>query len=56
MKVIIEGKTYDPNKTPIILVLDEQDKVNISNMPKEAKKFACYPKGLDKKEIEKLMM
>ena len=55
MKVRIGHNTYDANLTPIMLILEDQDKENIANMPKGEKKLACYPKGYDEKKIEKWM-
>lgn len=43
MKVKIGDMVYDSNDTPIMLVLDKQDKANINNMHEEASKFITYP-------------
>ena len=42
MKVVINGKTHDPENDLIVLVLTEQDKINLSNMHKDATLYACY--------------
>ena len=43
MKVKIGDRIYDSNEQPIMLILDEIDKKNISEMNKDATKFISYP-------------
>lgn len=43
MLVIIDGKVYNPEETPIMVVLNDQDKENIKNMHPEANKYLAYP-------------
>lgn len=50
MKVLINGKVYDANETPIILLLSDQDKANIQGMVKEATLYICYPEYIGFKE------
>lgn len=43
MKVKVGNKVYDPNVEPVMIILTEQDKINISNMAPEATKYCVYP-------------
>lgn len=43
MKVKIGDRIYDSNYQPIMLILDENDKKNISKMDNDATKFVTYP-------------
>ncbi|MHA2265755.1 MAG: hypothetical protein ACXAEN_25465 [Candidatus Thorarchaeota archaeon] len=53
MKVIINNQVFDPDETPIILYLTDEDKDNITRMDPEAHVFAVYPDGMDEYLIEK---
>lgn len=60
MKVKIGDKVYDSTKEPIMLILSEADKANISNMPisdryPNHRKYCSFPKGMDRKIIEEFM-
>ena len=45
MKVKIGKKIYDAEKEPIMLILNKDDKYNISNMRESDMKYCCYPDG-----------
>ena len=56
MKVMINNIVYDANETPILLILENEDKININNMDKFANKFLAMPKNSteqDSKDIFK---
>lgn len=53
MKVKIGNVIYDSIKEPIMIILSDKDKLNISNMNKECTKFMSFPKDFDLKEIDK---
>lgn len=53
MKVKINNKIYNSNQEPIMLILDEKDKKNISNMVESATKYISYPTGMKLTEIKK---
>lgn len=55
MKVVIGNNIYDPNKTPILLILDKEDKENIGNMLPSATKYCAYPDTIPSKEIQEWM-
>ena len=50
MKVKIGNKIYDSSEEPIMIILSDDDKFNISHMRKEDTKYLSYP---DKMSIEK---
>jgi hypothetical protein len=54
MKVKINDKIYDSNDEPIMLILDEEDKYNISNMG-EQKKYCSYPASMKVDDVVKFM-
>ena len=43
MKVKVGNKIYDSNEEPIMIILDDIDKENISKMQKDKYKFISYP-------------
>lgn len=45
MKVKIGNKFYSAEDEPIMIILSEQDKKNISEMPDEYFKYCQYPEG-----------
>ena len=45
MKVWVEGKLYDAEQSPMLLVLTDGDKANIAAMPAAAHKFGIFRKG-----------
>jgi len=55
MIVKIGSKFYDSNKQPIMVILTDEDKENISEMSSEATKYCCYPDGFNQKQIEQWM-
>jgi hypothetical protein len=57
MKVKIGNKIYDSEDQPIMLILTDFDKNNISNMLETNTKYCSYPAnaGLTVEEIEKFM-
>ena len=54
MKVKIGNKIYDSNIEPIMIILSEEDKLNISNM-EEQRKYCSYPDDIDTEEVIKFM-
>ena len=54
MKVKIGNKTYDSNDEPIMLILEEEDKNNISNMGEQTK-YCSFPEDIDTDTIIKFM-
>jgi len=55
MKVKIGEKIYDTEHQPIMIILSDNDKLNISNM-KYQTRYCAYPADLySKEEIEKFM-
>ena len=55
MKVKIGNKIYDPNREPIMLILDDQDKKNIGEMLPECAKYCAFPDSSDPLEIAEWM-
>lgn len=55
MKVVIGNKIYDPDDRPIVLVLTDQDKANISNMTEDADCYIIYPDGMSDEDADKIM-
>ena len=53
MKVKIGDTIYDSREEPIMLILSNKDKENISNMYKYATKFISFPNDKDLKDINK---
>ena len=53
MKVKIGDTIYDSSKEPIMLILSNKDKENISNMHEDATKFISFPNDKDLKDINK---
>jgi hypothetical protein len=47
MKVKINDTVYDANEVPIMLILSDQDKFNITHMAPEADRYAAYPDSLE---------
>lgn len=57
MKVRIGNDIFDSSEHPIMLILTQSDKDNISKMHPDATKFCVYPdKGYTAKDIEEFMM
>lgn len=55
MKVKIGDKVYDSLKQPIMLILSNEEKDLIRNMPESLRKFCSYPEGLTKEIIRDFM-
>ncbi len=56
MKVKISDKIYDSNEQPIMLILEDDDKRNISWMASNATKYCSYPdEGFTEDEIKDFM-
>lgn len=55
MKVKIGNTIYDSEKEPIMIILSDKDKENISNMHKDATRFCSFPESIDTKFIENWM-
>lgn len=55
MKVKVGNQVYDPNQTPVMVILTEKDKQNILNMLPEATKYCAYPEEMDQEEIQEWM-
>lgn len=45
MKVKVGDVVYSSNEMPIMVILTEDDKNNISNMLPEATRYAAFPDG-----------
>lgn len=55
MKVKIGNKVYDANEEPVMLILDDVDKKNISNMHPDKNKFVAFPDGMDIDKVREFM-
>lgn len=56
MWVKIKDKLYDSHEEPIMIILSEDDKSNISNMLPEAFKYCSYPdEGFSEEFIKNFM-
>lgn len=44
MKVKVGNKIYDGENEPIMVILSQDDKYNITNMHPDATKYCSYPK------------
>lgn len=55
MKVIIKNVLYDPNETPIIIHLNEDEKLQIGEMPEGTNNYCQYPENMEKEAIKALM-
>ncbi len=56
MKVKVRDTIYDGIVEPVMVILEEYDKVNIANMNPECTKYAQYPEGMDEGFIEDWMI
>lgn len=43
MKVKVGDKVFDYREQPIMIILTDQDKENIANMPPDAYRYCLYP-------------
>jgi len=56
MKVKIGDTIYDAEDQPIMVILSDKDKENISNMLEANTKYCCYPSvGHTEEEIDEFM-
>ena len=56
MKVKVGNKIYDGEKEPIMLILTDRDKLNITHMNPKSTKYAQFPNGrLNEDEINDFM-
>lgn len=52
MKVKVGNKIYDSNEEPIMIILDDTDKENISKMHKDKYKFISYPSDMKVDDVK----
>lgn len=52
MKVKIGNAIFDSNDTPIMVIMEQKEKQEISNMPYELFKYCSYPEHLPVEEME----
>ncbi len=43
MKIKVGDKVYDGEKEPVMIILSERDKDNITSMDEYNTKYCCYP-------------
>ena len=55
MKIKIGNKVYDSNTQPVMIILTDKDKDNISNMADWATKYCEYPDDMSIEEVKKWM-
>jgi hypothetical protein len=55
MKVKVGDKVYDSEKEPIMVILSESDKKNISNMLSDATKYCSFPDGMSLEYVKEFM-
>ena len=55
MKVKIGKKIYDGDKEPVMVILSDLDKDNISNMHPDDTKYCSFPEEADTDEIKEFM-
>jgi len=55
MKVKVGNKIYDPNDEPVMVILEDTDKENISSMLPECKKYCAFPDSMTAEEINEWM-
>ena len=55
MKVKVGDTVYDSETGPVMVILSDQDKFNISHMAADATKYCAYPDTCEPTEISKWM-
>ena len=55
MKVKVGDKIYDGEEEPVMVILTEKDKDNLSKMLDECDRYCCYPDTIDEEVVEKWM-
>lgn len=53
--VKIGDKIFDSGDQPIMLIMDQNDKENISSMTENVTKYCAYPDNINENEIRKFM-
>jgi hypothetical protein len=55
MKVKVGNIIYDSNKEPIVIILSNEDKKNISNMSEGNFKYCCFTDNINIDKIKDFM-
>jgi hypothetical protein len=55
MRVKIGNKLYNPEEEPIMIILSDIDRYNISMMPGDAKKYCVFPDDIEYEDIKEWM-
>ena len=55
MKVKIGNEIHDSKDEPIMIIISDKDKENITNMDKNCTKYCCFSDNMDIKDIENFM-
>lgn len=55
MKVKVGDMVYDGAVEPVMVILTDKDKENISSMSEHHHKYTSFPKGLSDNEVERFM-
>jgi hypothetical protein len=55
MKVKVGDTIHNAEDEPIMVILTDQDKKNITNMAPEATRYCCFPSDFSTEEIEEWM-
>jgi hypothetical protein len=55
MKVKVNNKIYDGEKEFVMVILDDVDKKNIAEMPKELTNYCQFPGELSDEELNELI-
>lgn len=50
MKIKVGDQVFDDESIPVMIILSEQDKLNIENMPTTAFKYALFPEDYGTKD------
>ena len=55
MKLVIDGKIYDPTESIILIEFSKLDLENIRNMPEDARRYMLAPHGTGTEHMQGLM-
>ena len=55
MKIKVGDKIYDGTDEPIMIILENQDKENIKNMPQDLTQYCIYPSFMNIDEVSEFM-
>ena len=55
MKIKVGGKIYDGDVEPIMVILTDKDKENITNMAPDAHKYAEFPDDMPAEDVVEFM-